>query len=1114
MLAALIGAGPVDAQPPTPTPAPAVQPAPPPTPATTPPPAVTESKPEVYYLRDKSGALVPVVGYSLEQFEEMLKQGKTTAAPPAPPPYRIDRLAATGRAGTDRVELTVDITLAVEQPGWVAVPLRLKQAVLRADPRHDGAGEFFLSFDEAAGEYVAWIRDGGTEPHQLHLELAAPLGRSGQRATLELSFPRALQATFELDVPAARAHAEVLSGGTLDAAEAVDDHTRFRFSAVSSSFSAAWTVPEMGPKVRGPSFESTAEILVHLDATSVRHDADISVWSFEGEFDQFRVRLPDGAALLHDDAPDYQVFEVAGPEGGTPSAPGAKEAPAKSASAWVEVRLAAPTLGPVTVRLSTERPQAAGAAASPAMFDLGGFAVEGALRQSGHVAVEAAGEWQVIWGTRRGIQQVEKLPDALWNDQVVAGFEFYAQPFTLEGRVTPRETRISVEPEYVVQVSPRRLELEARFKYRIAGAKVFALDIDFPGWQVDDVDPALLVNEDQLVLGQTRPLTVPLLRPSIGEFELVVRAHQDVPDAARTLDFLLPAPQAGVVGTGRLLVVPADSLELAPREADLVGLVRQRQRVATGDPRPGEQPPLSYRTEAGPGRFVADFRTVERTIDVELESQVTLTTQGGAVRQRYTWTVAHEAVEALQFDAPRLLVESGVLQVRVEGTPVHWVAVDAAPTDDEQATRIRAALPAPKLGRFELTVEYPVVFEELVPQASVVAQIPLVMPADGALARQELVIDYAEELEVRPLEGQWTKLPATAEDLGRGRVARFTTAGTRGNLPLAIQFDERRSQRSLVVERAWVQTWCGDGTRQDRVCLRFTGSGRWLRMIVPTGGRLERIWLDGQPVKTLEGQTPNELGISLDASDDPDRPRTLELWYRFVERPIEAWGRQRFELPQFDGVRWVHQLQWQLVLPPDEHLLLSDGRHTPEHGWIWTAMGWRRQPLRSTAELEAWAGGQSVGGPSDQGFNTYLFSSMGQPEPLVVWTVRRGPMVLAASGAALAVGFLLLYFPWTRHPAVGLLGAVLLLAASLVAPEATLVVAQAAALGLLLAVLAGVLSHLVSQRGPRGRTGRGAPSAMGERSSVRSGSAARLSAGASATTTIAAPVPHVEGGGG
>ena len=124
-------------------------------------------------------------------------------------------------------------------------------------------------------------------------------------------------------------------------------------------------------------------------------------------------------------------------------------------------------------------------------LELAGFAVVEAIphRQWGYLAVAVAGDWQLVWGEQTRVRQVSDLPDSLRRKDLVAGFEYFGQPNSLSVRVLPRKTRISVEPQYIYAVHEDEVRLDARLDYTIRGAKLFQLEVDLPGWELDKVRP-------------------------------------------------------------------------------------------------------------------------------------------------------------------------------------------------------------------------------------------------------------------------------------------------------------------------------------------------------------------------------------------------------------------------------------------------------------------------------------------------------------------------------------------------------------------------------------------------------------------------------------------------
>ena len=148
-----------------------------------------------------------------------------------------------------------------------------------------------------------------------------------------------------------------------------------------------------------------------------------------------------------------------------------------------------------------------------------------------------------------------------------------------------------------------------------------------------------------------------------------------------------------------------------------------------------------------------------------------------------------------------------------------------------------------------------------------------------------------------------------------------------------------------------------------------------------------------------------------------------------------------------------------------------------EYRWVWSGLVWQREPALEQLELESWIGNTpgavpsvQATGPSAPGktpgqspaasSNQYLYSTLGDPQPLHVYTISRARLVLFASLPLLLAGLLLIYVPATRHPGVLFTGAVAVAAVALIDPESALLVGQAAVLGLCLAGVAYALARM------------------------------------------------------
>jgi hypothetical protein len=1058
---------------------------------------VQEAKPDIYYLKDKDGNLQPVLSFTLEEFERMLAKEAARNLTQPKPTHRIDKIMATGAVAGDHAELSIQFTIFVDEKDWVRVPLRLGDAILRGEATYDGPGDHFLEYDDSTSEYVAWLRGSGDQPHVLKLQLLAPLSTVGNETRLKLSTPRAWTSELLFKAPLTKAIGQVSPGAIIDSTTSKENETEFKVLGLTSDLTLSWRASD-GRVVAVPTvLEATGGLVARVDGRSVNTQAQLTVRSFGGEFDVFRVRLPRSATLLSGDTPEYTVKPIEETASDGPQAQ------------VVEVRLRNRTVGPVQVRLSTA--QVHNLAGKDQWLELGGFEVLGAVRQWGHVAVQVVGDWHVVWGQRRMVRQVEDLPADLWRDDLLAGFEYFAQPFSLLARVVPRETRVTVEPTYLVNVSSGRLDLEARLKYRVGGARVFSLNVDLGDWQLDDVGPTNLVNADALVATEVKPLSVPLLQPTAGEIEVVVRAHREIPSESKAVEFTLLKPHADAVGSSTLVVLPADNVDLAPREADLTGLARQFIKPPMKLP-PRQQSPLVYRGVSDQGQFAADMQVHGRKIAVRVTSHVSIAPVGGQVEQRLAYNIAREPVDALSLNVPTAIVEAGKLEVTLGGKNLTW-----SPVDDENGTpgptRVRVPV-ASQLGPCELVLKYPVSHESPQPGTSAPEHIPLVMPADGELAANELTVTAEKGVRFAPLDGLWQAQQGDAEAQQSHRPLRLISNVARNEIVLGIRLEDKQRADGPIVERSWVQSWFSEHARQDRAVYQFVTPQRTFRLRLPTGVTGVEVVLDGQPIKLEASLAPEQIAVPLGEPSSPPSRHRLEVRYRFPDRSMRlSRGEMAVQIPALEKDAWLRRQYWQVVLPPDEYLVSAPSQLTSENAWEWSELVWGRRPLLEQRQLETWCG--AVHDPELPGAtNRYLFSATANDAMFELRTARRSWLVFIASGSALLFGLLLIYVPRLQHPAVMLAAIAGLGAAAIAYPEPSLLTARAAAVGIVLVLVAAWLKRNLRANRARGPVVQSGGSSIIERGSSRTQPhyhpqvASSLSA--TATAPAMAPLPDLE----
>jgi hypothetical protein len=1032
-----------------------------------------ELLPKVYYLRDRDGALQAVPGITYEQFMQLWKQQQQLAQEAEPPPYSIQSLELTGTAAANAVELVAKYTIAVHAAGWVGVPLGLNSAVPREPPAYAGPGDHVHDVEPAGRGHVVWIRGQADQTHEVTLRLAVAVEQLGPQSRLKLSVPRTAQSQFQLQVPLARAVAQVSEGTMLDSVRPLaGGKTELRLIGLADEVELSWH-PADSPVASVPTIlEVTGEQVIHMRGRSVSTETKLKVRSLGSEFDHFQVRLPPGADYIGPAEPGVSLVAVD---------------PSAAAGKLYEVKLDQKTSGPKEIRLLTER--AHSAAQSTEMLQLAGFEVPGAVQQSGRIVVEVEDNWQIVWGETSNVRPLDDVGGNVRNDNLVGGFEYF-QPYSLAARVVPQTTRIRVEPEYVMLIGSEEAQLHGRLKYTIRGAKVRSLALELPGWEVDSIGPANLVNVDAELATTGGSLVIPLLQATSGELELTIEAHRKI-DPLDELQLELPRPQGDVVAAG-VAVLSDDNIELTPKPDKSTGLAPQAIRPQMKLPE-RQQDPLYYRTTGSPCRFVSAVRVHQQSITTAVTTRINLGDDDAELDQRFVFQIAYQPTDHLTLIVPPG-IRPDTVAVLHEGVRTAPLPLRARSASDPEMTPLRVNLPKPTIGRCELQVSYNTRHQRPSSPASTRITIGLVMPGEGQLTANDLYVTPQPGITVSYPAGEWLQDNADSTP-GSAAPLALTARKAVSQVPLVIAAAPGPAVDSVVVERGWIETRLSAGHRYDWAVFRLTTGQPRLQLRLPDGADLASLVLavDGARV-TPETTRQRELTVPL--AEGPQAHRIVELGYQFAAGEPRAAA--TLEAPKLNAPNWVGQVYWQLLIPQNEHVLFTPPNYDEESRWVWADFYWQRRPTLEPADLESWIRGEPQGdaprlvresqqaprgrATSLDTANRYLFSTVGAIEPLRVSTISRAPLVLLASLPLLLCGLALIYFPVARHPAVLFGVAVLIAAVSLLAPYSAIVLAQASTLGLALIAVALVLARMFPRRKTATIPRRGSSQAVRERS--------------------------------
>jgi hypothetical protein len=488
-----------------------------------------------------------------------------------------------------------------------------------------------------------------------------------------------------------------------------------------------------------------------------------------------------------------------------------------------------------------------------------------------------------------------------------------------------------------------------------------------------------------------------------------------------------------------------------------------------------QQDPLFYRTSGDRATFVADRRVHAQAISAGMSTRLDVQENETRVDQIFVFQVAYQPAEHLTLIVPRGLAPQRI-SILHEGVRIAPTPLREGGAADGAAIPIRVKLPTPVIGRCELRVSYSRAHAKPPTQASALVTVPLIVPGEGQLSDNQMQILAADGLTASYPQGPWSR---EGRNTGTDETAGLRLVASRaiGEITLAISSRQNQAEAATTIERVLLETDLTSNIRIDRAIFCVTTTRKRIDIVLPEQADYQRslaLSVDGVLIAP-ESQRQRTITVPLNSADSE---HLVEIRYRFTTP--ERRGSQQFACPEIPAARWVQQVYWQVELPPSEHLLFEPRGYTSEQSWVWSNGLYARQATLSPEELERWIGEEAgttgsavlTSRSASKGGNRYLFSTAGRMAPLELVSISRSRLVLFASLPLLAVGLALIYFPWMRHPTVLLIIAFAVASVAFVDPHLSILLAQAAMVGIVLAAMAWFLARLT----PRLETASNIPS--------------------------------------
>ena len=1022
-------------------------------------PAIREQAPEIYYLKDDAGRLVPVPGFRYADFLELFRIREGLGGPALPPAAVLEsvvvKIDARGLEPTARsCPIAVECRVRQTRAGWAMVPLELGQLLLEAPPEHDGPGRMLVDADPEGAGYRCWFEppaDGAADlRHTLRLTGRLPVEAGAEQESFALTVPVAV--TSRIDIETARSEPQVtlrppLAGKIETAPEATG--SRVSVTGVAADVRIVIAAAARA-RVAEALAEADCESMVRIDGRTARITARLALANLPPAPNRVQVELPpravlrrvagDGTLVVGGDTADTVTVEVSRDPGG-----GAE------------------------IDLECEHPvdPSGGTPLEPL-----GFAVSGIepWRQRGRVSLVIEGDWQATWDDVAGIRRVDP-PAGEREPGLVAAFAYDAQPASLPLRIRPRRSRVVIEPEYRYEVSAARVNLQALLKVAVRGAPVGSISLGLdPEWRLGDVGPAGVVDAGGVRVEGNR-VTIPFAQPLAGDAVLDIEAMMVVEPEAERVAWSLPLPRGDLIGPASVVVSSEPDIELLPEADATVGLVRQTSSALPAGA--AERMALVYRLDAPEGSFAALRRFLPRRVEATVAAVVAVAEREIAVSETIRLDVLHVPLEFLELRVAATVIESGSLEIRQAGELLAPAEVEETGEVDDVGRPlmlVRSLLPAPLLGRGEVTVQYRFPTPPVPAEATVAVDVPLSLPVVSGSIRQVATIEEAATLAVVPRSDAWRRDVATTSGTGRT----WSAPKPRNLFPLALSARAREAAGVTVVEAAWLRTRLFPDRREDVAAYVVAPAESQVEITLPAAPAAVEVRVDGSPLQ-LEARDDGRLTIDIPAPGGGSRlveVRTTSPWGGTVAGLGLPWPLP-LAAPRFAADVLERQFSWEVAVLPDDHLVGMPTRWTSQQRWRWTGFGWRREPTVKTAELADWVAATlgrpavAVSAAAPQQDHRLVYAGIGPPGVATAWVVPTWCIVLAASGVVLAIGLAMIYHAVWRRPAVvtGLAAAAAMAACAF--PETALLVGQAALPGAALATLAAVLRWFTDRRPPR-----------------------------------------------
>jgi hypothetical protein len=1023
------------------------------TPTTTPKPT------DVVYLIDEKGNLVKVLaGETMKEFREFVRQ-KSIPRDVTSRDYSISNISIKGEVlpGQERAKLTVDLDLTVHSDTEVRIPLQMTEATLLGQS-YEGAGSLDFERVERTNSVTCLVKGAGD--HHIELSMLVPIRKAANSNRLQLTLPSSFINSLTLKVP--QNQIQLRTPQQVDwQAKTLDDGTsEITVNQVGAKVDLTWqTVPDQ--KKVATVLRSQTYMSALGSGEEVQLEAMQVVTATQGSFKTLKVTVPAGFSVLDIQCPTIPNLGF------------------DQKDRIVIINLDEVSTSRVELHWSLNLPSVV-----KNEFTIASLNVEGCKRNSGMLGLKAAEGFRLRIPkpdplTQIGVNSFRALTKDQFGDQdsLTHAFRFPSESFEIKVEREPVASSYTVEPTYDVRYSETWIELNAKYDVEVFRGTVKQLQLTWPrfvedGWEIvdvvgspDSIDPIPPSEDGQPVildLADAKDRTH-------GRWQFQLRCRKQVATLGEDFTLNLPMPDAPRTPPGHLTFRNADRIsnETTPHGETLASVVRDPQRP--DDPSiPANQIPVQYEIEGDKLQFQANVRVHEKTIEHDVVATVTIDEEEMQVRQQFNYVVSYERVSQILVSIPNDVKSASFWLEDRETKELVELSAQATAFEQEGGRKeYRVSLTESLWGSFRVICQYSLAHStRLIESQSLDAT--LLLLADNEDGTSTL----STRLQIRSPDNMDVELPAG--DLWKPELASVQTPtwianGKQLTVPMKLSLTPDRAAQNFSVSKAAIRTRFQHGLALSQAVYLIEGDVAFLSVAFPAEVNQTnlRVWWDGVELDSKRFRPAvsrqNEFRI-VTAGATPNGEHFLAIEFTSTnDAKFDSLNRRKLPAPSFARDVWIAETMWDVVLPFDQHMFAYPENYLPRFTWQRNAVIWNRQPIDRDQRLLNWlTEGMS---PSSRDLvpfesfssipfgNSYLFTAFGHQNQISFQAMSQPAIILIGAGFALAMGFVLVRIPATRHVLTFLTIGFLMALLGLWKLEPVQLLIQPAIFGLLLAVV-------------------------------------------------------------